>query len=107
MARSAKSVRLDPACSNPAQKISAKSVRIDAAAIRPHSCARERLLRPRCGTVRPPPSARVFGVPTTGDEVLAAVDVLNEAEHHADAGGGESDVPVDLLAEPAGRRAAR
>src|SRR5216684_8279747 len=38
VARSAKSVRLEPACSKPAQKISAKSVRINAAVIRPHSC---------------------------------------------------------------------
>src|SRR5580765_8196401 len=37
VARSANSVRLDPACSNPAQKINANNVRIDAAVMRPHS----------------------------------------------------------------------
>src|SRR6476619_156188 len=37
VARSAKRLRLDPACSKPAQNRSANSVRIDAAAIRPQS----------------------------------------------------------------------
>src|SRR5882724_1547120 len=37
VARSAKSVRLEPACSKPAQKIRAKRVRTSAATIRPHS----------------------------------------------------------------------
>ena len=38
-------------------------------------------------------------------EVLAAEHVLNHAEHHADAGRGETEVPVDALPEiPADQR---
>src|SRR5260221_385524 len=34
-------------------------------------------------------------------EILRAGDVLHQAEHHADAGGAEADVPVDALPEVA------
>src|SRR5947209_5361165 len=58
VARSAKSVRLDPACSKPAQKISANSVRIDAAVIRPHSSR----VNDFCGSAAADSTADVCGV---------------------------------------------
>src|ERR1043166_3326255 len=75
-----------------------KSVRVDPAPL----LAREarRLLRDRlCRLDRDGLRGRPL---LDGDEVLLAERVLDQAEDHADAGGGEADVPVDLLSEPAG-----
>ena len=53
----------------------------------------------RAAVAPPPRSSRRRRVQAGVAEVLGAEHVLDEAEHHPDAGGAEADVPVDALTE--------